>query len=156
MKHSGLFFSQPKTFTEADQKRYQRENLILNTTEDLLIAMEERGISKADLAARLSKTKSCISQMLSGKRNMTLRTLSDICFELGIEPHIDLGVGVDECFLAGEAIVDDSVADITLEVPAASPRGRFPVVLGASSSTATNKIQIRVFDTDDWKVSRHG
>lgn len=54
--------------------------------------MEELNISKVDLAKRLGKSKSYVTQMLSGSRNMTLSTLSDICFALGFKPEVKIPV----------------------------------------------------------------
>jgi len=53
-------------------------------TEDILIAMEDLGISKSDLARKLGISKSRISQLLKGNSNMTIGTLSDIAYELGL------------------------------------------------------------------------
>lgn len=67
-----------------------REALIHSVTEELLVIMREQGISRMELAKRLGKSKSYVSQTLSGARNMTLGTLSDICVELNVEPRIVL------------------------------------------------------------------
>jgi DNA-binding Xre family transcriptional regulator len=50
--------------------------------------MENQHITKKELARRLGKSKSCVGQMLDGKRNMTLGSLSDLCFELGVKPRV--------------------------------------------------------------------
>lgn len=55
-------------------------------TEAIWQAMEEAGVNKADLASRMGATKGYISQVLGGSRNMTLRTLADICFALDRKP----------------------------------------------------------------------
>lgn len=76
--------------SDRNQKISARENLIIDITEDILIIMEDKGISKAELARTLGKSRSFVSQTLSGARNMTLRTLSDICFSLDIKPNLQL------------------------------------------------------------------
>ncbi|ADE13261.1 hypothetical protein Nhal_0040 [Nitrosococcus halophilus Nc 4] len=73
---------------ESNRKICAREDLVVDVTEDLLIVMEDKGVSKSDLAQSLSKSKSFVTQILSGSRNMTLHTLSDICFALNIKPKI--------------------------------------------------------------------
>jgi transcriptional regulator with XRE-family HTH domain len=73
-----------------ERERVQDE-LIFNVTEDLLIAMEDSGVSKAELARRLNKSKSRVSQMLSGEANITLRTLASMCFELGVSVDFRIG-----------------------------------------------------------------
>jgi transcriptional regulator with XRE-family HTH domain len=76
--------------SEINKKICLREDLIIDVTEDLLIALEDKGISKAELAKRLSKSKSFVTQTLSGVRNMTLRTLADFCYALELKPSISL------------------------------------------------------------------
>lgn len=75
---------------ESLQKLILREDLILNTTEDLLIAMERQGLSKSHIAKRLGKSKAYVSKTLDGTRNITLGTLSDFCFALNIRPSINI------------------------------------------------------------------
>ncbi|OWO82458.1 hypothetical protein B5C26_08690 [Photorhabdus luminescens] len=73
-----------------EQMLFAQEELVFNVTEDVLLAMEDKSIKKSELADKLGKTKSYVSQVLSGSRNMTLRTLSDICFVLGAKPNITI------------------------------------------------------------------
>ena len=79
--------------SNAGKRLYARENLIYNVTEDLLVILEDKGVSKSELARRLGKSRAYVTQVLSGSRNMTLGSLSDFCFALGIEPKIVLPVG---------------------------------------------------------------
>lgn len=76
--------------SELNKKISLREDLIIDVTEDLLIALEDKGISKAELAKKLNKSKSFVTQTLSGARNMTLRTLADFCYALELKPSISL------------------------------------------------------------------
>jgi transcriptional regulator with XRE-family HTH domain len=46
--------------------------------------MEDQGVSKAELAQRLGKSKARISQLLGGSSNMTIGTLADIASALGL------------------------------------------------------------------------
>lgn len=66
-----------------NRRLLREEELILDVTEAVSAAMEEEGISKAQLAKRLGKTKGFISQLLSGGRNLTLRTLAGLVDALG-------------------------------------------------------------------------
>ena len=88
----GLLYGSDYEFSDSDERSYQRNDLIVNVTEDLLVAMEDLDISKSELAKRLSKSKAYVSQILDGSRNMTLGTLSDICFALGVKPKIMIPV----------------------------------------------------------------
>jgi len=81
-------FFYPKGATEA--RIFAREKLVYNVTEDLLVFLEDVDINKKELARRLGKSKSYVTQVLSGSRNMTLGSFSDICFALGFEPKITI------------------------------------------------------------------
>jgi transcriptional regulator with XRE-family HTH domain len=61
-----------------------QERLILHATEVVVALLAERGVSRQDLAHQLGKSKGYISQLLSGERNMTLRTLADLGHALGV------------------------------------------------------------------------
>jgi len=76
----------------AEKRAFAREELVFNVTEDLLVIMEDMGITKSELARKLGKSKSYITQVLSGSRNMTLGSFSDICFALDFKPEIKLPV----------------------------------------------------------------
>ena len=67
------------------------ERLIADVTEALWDVMEQLDVSKTQLATRLGKSKGHVSQLLSGSRNMTLRTLAEICFVLGREATVKIG-----------------------------------------------------------------
>ena len=77
--------------SNAGAKLVAQERLITEVTEAIWKAMEETGVNKTDLANRMGASKGYISQVLSGSRNMTLRTLTDICFALDLKPtfHVD-------------------------------------------------------------------
>ena len=64
------------------QKLYFREDLIFEVTEAICRVMEEKGISKADLAKATGVSKSNITQLLSGDQNMRLTTVADLLFAL--------------------------------------------------------------------------
>jgi transcriptional regulator with XRE-family HTH domain len=70
----------------ANAKLVAQELLITEVTEAIWEAMEHADITKSELASRMGATKGYVSQVLNGARNMTLRTLSDICFALGRKP----------------------------------------------------------------------
>jgi transcriptional regulator with XRE-family HTH domain len=63
----------------ADARRLLRqEELILEVTEALAGALQQSGTSKVELAKRLGKSRAFVSQVLSGGRNLTLRTIADL------------------------------------------------------------------------------
>lgn len=71
----------------SESPEYERmlaeEALILDVTEKVWELLESREMNKADLAKALGKSKAYVSQVLSGSRNMTLRTLADVADALG-------------------------------------------------------------------------
>ncbi len=92
MSAKEMFYPEGKEFSNAEEKAFAREELVYNVTEDILIALEDLGISKKELARRLGKSRSYVTQILSGARNMTLGSLSDICFAIGMTPKVNLSM----------------------------------------------------------------
>ena len=76
-----------------NQQLTAQERLIIEVTEAIYSKMDDVGITKADLAQKLGKSQAFVSQLLSGSRNMTLRTLSDLCFAVGGTPSITIRDG---------------------------------------------------------------
>jgi len=70
------------------QKLYFREDLIFEVTEAICKAMEEKGISKAELSRIAGVSKSNITQLLSGDHNMRLTTIADLLFVLGTKLEV--------------------------------------------------------------------
>lgn len=64
------------------QRLYFREDLIFEVTEAICKVMQERDISKAELAEIAGVSKSNITQLLSGDQNMRLSTVADLLFAL--------------------------------------------------------------------------
>lgn len=96
MSAKDMFYSEDKEFSNAEEKIFAREELVYNVTEDILVALEDLEISKKELAHRLGKSRSFVTQVLSGARNMTLGTLSDICFSIGARPRVTLTIDATE------------------------------------------------------------
>lgn len=92
MSAKDMFFPEGKDFSRTEERAYAREELVYNVTEDILVALEDLNVSKKELARRLGKSRSYITQVLSGARNMTLGSLSDICFALEIKPKVTIPV----------------------------------------------------------------
>ena len=84
------FLEQWATKNEANAKLLAQEVLITRVTEEIWKAMDEAGINQAELARKMGATKGHVSQVLNGSRNMTLRTLADICFALDYQPVLRL------------------------------------------------------------------
>lgn len=96
MSAKDMFYSAGHEFSRAEARAYAREDLIYNVTEDVLFQMEQMSVTKQELARRLGKSRSYVTQLLSGARNMTLGSLADICFALDIEPQVRFHRSGDE------------------------------------------------------------
>lgn len=91
----------------------QQEELIVQITELISIAMEKRGVSKADIAQRLGKSRPFVTQVLSGEANLTLRTIADMFTAMGLEmcvgyrdiPEWDDPIATDDFVFSWNAIV---------------------------------------------------
>ena len=71
------------TSTPEGMAVFQQERVILETAILIRKLLKERKLTKADLATRLGKSKAFVTQLLDGRANMTLRTISDVMCALG-------------------------------------------------------------------------
>ncbi len=67
------------------RRLYAIEGLITDAAELVARLMEEKVVNKAELARRLGKSRAWVTQLLSGKANMTIRTLAEVVYVLGAE-----------------------------------------------------------------------
>lgn len=72
-----------------NRRLWAQEGLVLEGSELVARLMNESGVTRSELAKRIGKTRSYVTQLLSGSRNMTLRTLADIAFALGAEVKME-------------------------------------------------------------------
>ena len=61
------------------------EALVAEASEVIARLMAEQNVTKADLARRLHKSRAWVTQLLSGKANMTIRTLAEVVHTLDAE-----------------------------------------------------------------------
>ncbi len=71
------------------RKLLAQEELILEITETICDVMENEKISRKELADRLGKSKGFVSQLLTGGRNLTLRTVADILHVMGYKVSLN-------------------------------------------------------------------
>lgn len=71
-------------FTSAPEsmRLYQQERVILETSDLISDLLDRTGVTRAELAERLDRSKSYVTQLLNGRANMTLRTISDVMWAL--------------------------------------------------------------------------
>lgn len=77
-KWTKRLFSTPKKV-----QLYERERVLVDATEAVCQVMREQNVTRSDLAHRLKVTQANVTQILSGERNLTLGTLSDVFVALG-------------------------------------------------------------------------
>lgn len=81
---------------EQGRRILEQERLIIEVTEAIATLLQEREVSRSELARRIGKSPAFVTKMLRGHNNFTLRTLSDILFALDRSAHLALGeVGDD-------------------------------------------------------------
>lgn len=66
-----------------ERRLLEQERLILWATERLAEMMHEKDLSKADLARALGTSRAYVTNLLSGRTNLTLRTLADVSAVMG-------------------------------------------------------------------------
>jgi transcriptional regulator with XRE-family HTH domain len=69
--------------TEDGLRALNQERAILELTEAICDIMERDGVTRSELARWLGKSKGYVTQLLGGRANMTIRTISDIFTALG-------------------------------------------------------------------------
>lgn len=77
----GLIIDELKNNSE-EMRLYQQEWLILEVTELIAFLMNDKRVSKTQLARRLGRSKGYVTQLLDGRANMTLRTVADLMWAL--------------------------------------------------------------------------
>lgn len=65
-----------------------QENLIMGVTETVCKILKEDQLTRSKFAHIMGKTRGYVSQLLNGRRNITLRVLSDIAYRLGYNVNI--------------------------------------------------------------------
>jgi len=69
---------------------YQVDRLKVEISERIYNAMKEQGVSNAELARRLGKSRAYVTKLLRGTTNFTLESLVKISRALSCEVEIDL------------------------------------------------------------------
>jgi transcriptional regulator with XRE-family HTH domain len=105
---------------------FAEESLITEVLDLIHQRMIEADVSKSELANRLGTSKANISTILNGSRNITLRTVSNICFALNISPRFEFEEKSQLDRYLGES--DYFEMDCVRFVPALKKRGKkFPM-----------------------------
>src|SRR5688572_28831019 len=93
------------------QKEYARQKCVEAVAARIEILMEEAGLSQADLAAKLGKSQSQVSRLLSGAHNMTLFTLGEVLWACNRELRTleDIPLGIVEIPVDDESALTQSM-----------------------------------------------
>jgi transcriptional regulator with XRE-family HTH domain len=92
-----------KAALESNLRKYQRmfdeaqaspeawvDGPIVEFTEDLCRLMEEKGLSRADLAKKLGTSRAYVTKLLGGNANFTLATMVKLAFALDGAIHVHI------------------------------------------------------------------
>jgi len=79
------------TATPEGMRLYQQERALQEVTDLICQMMDEQNVSRAELAKRLGTTKGYVTQLLDGRTNMTIRTISDVFAALRRAVHFQDG-----------------------------------------------------------------
>ena len=71
--------------------RQIEEEMLLQSIGDLFSdVMIQHGLNKAELAKRLRTSRAYVTQILSGDRNLSLRSLAKLAYAMGLRVHVKL------------------------------------------------------------------
>lgn len=88
MKTDTWFADKLKEF-EGDLE-FRTEEMIIEFTEKVVAAMQERDMSRVELAQRLGVSKAFVTKLLNGNPNLTIRTMVSLAAALGCELLLDI------------------------------------------------------------------
>lgn len=111
VKRKEYVFNIADQHLDSDEERrlFAQDAAMLAAAGAIDLAMEKAGITRSELARRLGRTAGFVSQVLSGSRNMTVRTLADFAYALGLQVrNIELAP-------VGEMRVSSDMADRFLD-----------------------------------------
>lgn len=68
--------------TPGNDRIYEQERLLVEATELIANVMEMTQTRRNELAHRLGRSKAYVTQILQGNKNLTLKTVADVCWAL--------------------------------------------------------------------------
>lgn len=96
---------------------YQFENLVVDITEDICEIMEAKGMSRADLARELGKSRAWVTKVLRGDQNLTLKTVVDVFWSLGYKLNMKSELANWRAGWTQSATAYESQSTITVRSP---------------------------------------
>jgi transcriptional regulator with XRE-family HTH domain len=107
--------------TKEARQDYERERLAVWVFDCIAEAMESRGKTKADIARALGTSRAHVTQLFSGQRNPTLRTLADLAFACDSRVVVNVEPLRTGAFIASPACIVHTVRPQCVEVEEAGP-----------------------------------
>lgn len=88
----GTLLERYQQYAEEARKtdEYWVEDVILSFTDDLSERIESVGLSRADFARQIGKSKSYVTRILKGNANFTIETMVRLSRAVGCLPNIEL------------------------------------------------------------------
>lgn len=130
----------------SDKRRarlFEQESLVFDVTEMICSLMEEREVTKTELAEMLSTSKANVSQLLDGSRNMTLKTLADLAFAMGhrVRFRLDnLDYGMTSCRHCGGEVLADYAHEWNWEQKSSTEKLK-PRLVYQRTDSATDRLE---------------
>lgn len=97
---------------------YWKERAVLSATEEIALAMERAGVSRAELARRLGSSPAYVTKILRGNANFTLDSLSRLARALGGELKVQILPPQERC-----ARLQPGLPPVARRTPALPARG---------------------------------
>src|ERR1700678_1781282 len=104
---SGVSSDQRAAETQIDEEML---TLVTQLTNEINWCLRERGLTRADLAARMGVSPGRVSQILGGGENLTLRTLAALSTALDARFDVQLGTLKAEDTYSSRDTADDAAA----------------------------------------------
>jgi transcriptional regulator with XRE-family HTH domain len=101
-------------------REFQKERLATEVSELVSRIMREKKMSRAELAARLGKSRPFVTKLLRTGANMTVRTLADVFYALGFSLRVverPLSVFTPRLFVMEVPGADRKIFNISASVP---------------------------------------
>lgn len=83
---------------------FQEELALLKAQELISELMIKKGVNQAELAKRLNQSRAHVSELLSGSRNLTLKTMGRIFFYLGEEVEFNCKERGESKYIIGSQV----------------------------------------------------
>jgi transcriptional regulator with XRE-family HTH domain len=105
---AGVSSDRRATETQIDEEMV---TLVTQLTNEISWCLRQRGLTRADLAARIGVSPGRVSQILGGGENLTLRTLAAL--STALDAHFEIGLSAlktDDTYTSGGTSSADAVS----------------------------------------------